>query len=1095
MNWQTKYPFFTAIFTLFLFSTVNAQCVLTLDTIPSFRKGLYYEKRVKTDSALFYFEQALKDYNRIDDTTGYLLSLLKASNCYLFMFNLKEVKERVDSFKSNLDLLNDGVLLSLVHYSFGKYYRYSNNLDSAYYYNNKSIELRKKHNCSDIILARNHYLLGDIENKRGNHKEAIRLINLSIDAILTEDRVDSLFLAECYSDLAKYTFSAAIDIGGCIENGLKALEIMQEQLGSEDPALSYFYQNLGLYYKVKGDMDKAEGLYDKAKELYLQSKNLKHPNLAALYNSIGNINFDKKDFEVAKMNFESCARIYDDVYGPMSSHHAVPFTNLAETATYFREFDVAEKYLADALNITKMSKATTLEANVYSSYGFLALKKETYVDACKKFNKGLELLKQDGETRTIDAAQNFIGLGMALIELDEQTKARKHLFKALRILDDNGVEKGKEKIEINKYLGMSYYRSKDFKNGLKYINNAINFSLSENTEIEGDQLPNTKEGTIYYSLFDMLLTKGEYYLALYKHLQRVKDLKLALEHFSLAQKMVVKIRTKYRSEESKFNLAERAHEGYKLAVPTAYELYEITCDERYLHEAFKFSESDKAGVLMEALVDVDAKQFAGVPDSLVNKEREIKISLSYFRETLHYELEKNKNSQNQEKIRILEDSIYHYSNEFDEMVVTMEKEFPKYYQLKLEEPLVPIQKIQNSLAEGQCMLEYFMADEELYVFVIGKTDFHLKQIPYIIDIPKSIKEVRANIMKRINADFLINSHDLYNQLVEPVLGDIEGRKLMIVPDREINLLPFGLLVESINNELLTTENFYNVEFLIERFPICYNYSGALYSKSKEHREKKVGYSILGVAPDFGEENLDYLRSGNPSRTTDYSKLRPLPWAKKEVENIGDRFTGTNLIGEEATEVNFKEQAGDYSVLHCATHAISTDNHSLYSGLVFQADSTIEDDGFLHTHELYNLDLNADLAVLSACNTGLGKVQRGEGTMSMARGFSYSGCPNILVGKWSLADKATSRLMGFFYQYLGEGLPKDEALQKAKIAYVNTVHHNLIKPIYWGGMTIIGNEEAIDLKKSYNKWLLSCSLLLACLGGGIIAWKKIIKRDI
>ena len=150
---------------------------------------------------------------------------------------------------------------------------------------------------------------------------------------------------------------------------------------------------------------------------------------------------------------------------------------------------------------------------------------------------------------------------------------------------------------------------------------------------------------------------------------------------------------------------------------------------------------------------------------------------------------------------------------------------------------------------------------------------------------------------------------------------------------------------------------------------------------------------------------------------------------------------------------------------------------MYSGLVFQRDSLNDEDDFLHTHELYNMELNADVAVLSACNTGLGKVQEGEGVMSMARGFAYAGCPNMLVGKWSLADEATSELMSLFYKFLAEGLPKDVALQQAKIAYVKKVHHVFIKPIYWGGMTIIGNEEAIHLDKTNNRWITYSTLFI------------------
>jgi CHAT domain-containing protein len=148
-------------------------------------------------------------------------------------------------------------------------------------------------------------------------------------------------------------------------------------------------------------------------------------------------------------------------------------------------------------------------------------------------------------------------------------------------------------------------------------------------------------------------------------------------------------------------------------------------------------------------------------------------------------------------------------------------------------------------------------------------------------------------------------------------------------------------------------------------------------------------------------------------------------------------------------------ANQYRVIHLATHSIVDDENPSFSRLIFSAGSDSTEDGHLHSYELYNLHLNADLVTLSACNTGFGKIQEGEGIMSLARGFAYAGCPNIVMSLWPASDKATAHLMEMFYQGLAAGLSKDAALRKAKLQYLNEADALSANPYFWSSFVFMG----------------------------------------
>lgn len=162
------------------------------------------------------------------------------------------------------------------------------------------------------------------------------------------------------------------------------------------------------------------------------------------------------------------------------------------------------------------------------------------------------------------------------------------------------------------------------------------------------------------------------------------------------------------------------------------------------------------------------------------------------------------------------------------------------------------------------------------------------------------------------------------------------------------------------------------------------------------------------------------------------------------------------LEEKATEGNFRS-AGlrDYLYLHLATHGFVNEANSGLSGLILAQDSTSSDDGILHLGEIYNLEMNADLVVLSACETGLGQIARGEGIIGLTRGFLYAGAQNLLVSLWQVNDQTTADLMVDFYDRMLAGSSKAGALREAKLALIKR-HPEDAKPYYWSPFVLIGN---------------------------------------
>jgi len=303
-----------------------------------------------------------------------------------------------------------------------------------------------------------------------------------------------------------------------------------------------------------------------------------------------------------------------------------------------------------------------------------------------------------------------------------------------------------------------------------------------------------------------------------------------------------------------------------------------------------------------------------------------------------------------------------------------------------------------------------------------------------------------------------SGYGLYEKLLKPIAKKIEGKDLTLIPQDKLSYIPFdALLTEMPDTSMM---NFRHLKYLIKDFAINYSYSATLLFDYSNQSKKGIK-SLLVFSPLY-----DPNKSYTDPETKISRFLPPLPGAKEEVKGISRFINADTYLDNLAQEQTFKDKASNDDVLHLAMHTIINDSLPMFSKLVFtKPEQNLKEDGYLNTYEIYNMKLSARLAVLSACETGTGKLQKGEGVMSMARGFIFAGCPSIVMTLWQVEDKSGAKIMENFYSFLSKGKRKDVALRMAKLKHLSSSDPLTSHPHYWLGYVNIGNSEPLYTSKN------------------------------
>jgi CHAT domain-containing protein len=453
-------------------------------------------------------------------------------------------------------------------------------------------------------------------------------------------------------------------------------------------------------------------------------------------------------------------------------------------------------------------------------------------------------------------------------------------------------------------------------------------------------------------------------------------------------------------------------------------------------------------------------RYAGVDQKLLEQEKIIRSELFQTEQEL-YKLESKGESTNE--LFAIRDRYSTVKHEYTEWMERVKKESPGYYRLRFDHQAISPQQVQqNLLKPGEALLEYFVGDSTLTVFGFTQSNKYLHQQKLPSEFIEKVDQLRtylaSNDDEKSKESFLASSAWLYDLLLRDCMSQLGTgvTSLTIVPDGILGYVPFEILTDS-GNSL--------GHYLISDYSVHYAYS-ATYLNEQFQKKSSGSTSFFAGFVSAGSENL-----------TSDEALGFLKGAQGEVASIVELLGRGSSVFNPATKKDFIQRAGEYKVLHLAMHSLVNDQNPMLSELVFSEDpSDSVKDNRLTAVELYNMQLNADMAVLSACNTGTGKAHRGEGIMSMSRAFAFAGVPSAVISLWQVPDKATSRIMVKYYHFLKEGNTKDKALQLAKQSFTKD-YPQMKDPFYWSGFIVTGSNAPLEFPSPlWWMWLVAVIIL-------------------
>ena len=533
-----------------------------------------------------------------------------------------------------------------------------------------------------------------------------------------------------------------------------------------------------------------------------------------------------------------------------------------------------------------------------------------------------------------------------------------------------------------------------------------------------------------------------------------------------------------QTQGSKRLLLSKFHKHFGLAQELAYHLYQKTKNAKYLNQMVEWNQDGKSTVLYEALHKSKVQKFAGIPDSTLTQERQHLSKINFYKQKI-YELQVN-SSEETERIETYENRLAKQQADYDQLVKKLSRNYDKYYDIKYGNDNITIQKIQNQLTENECLLDYFITDSTILIYQFTTSDYQVYAIPKPTEFKKQIRDFIALMNttpsnnKLRTSDFATQSYQLYQLLLEKPLPPLPKtiNKLTLIPNGILGYIPFEVLLTTAPVEDIS---FKKMPYLLRDYTIGYAYSLKLYGTQNQQLSTSNKKLFAGFAPNYeGFAVPEHDSIGTESVVMLIrSESLPLPGAIEEVNTIAKLLNGQAFTNQLATETRFKQTAQTYKILHLSMHALLENQNPLYSKMLFSQTNDTLNDGLLNAAELYNMELNADLVALSACNTGLGQLSKGEGIMSLSRAFAYAGCSSTLMSLWKVSDYTTSDLMVSFYENLNQGLSKDEALCQAKLNYLNnTKVETLSHPYFWAGFITAGNMQPIEVNSPFKyEWLL------------------------
>ncbi|WP_176214730.1 CHAT domain-containing protein [Reichenbachiella faecimaris] len=836
--------------------------------------------------------------------------------------------------------------------------------------------------------------IAEVNTRMGNAQVGLDMCH----ALENSLQDDPFLLAENYSVKGDAYLHLGRN-GEAIKDLLKAQNLFQNAGVSSSKEMANCYNDLGIAYWNNGNTDLSLQYLQNALNIREELYGEHHPEVADSYNNIGLVNADINTF-AAVIYFNNALKVYRSIYDENHPKIALVLNNLA------LQYDVQENYEQALEDLQQVSAIYNhLHEGDHPSKAFVAF-----------------------------------SIGNVYYHQQSYDQALSYQNEALEMYTRLYGPKHPEIANIYNLKGDIYLKKGEYRMALETIQKAIYANLSDQELTDIYQNPKLES---YYNadiLLSSLQQKSDAFETYhYSKTLKFRDLGAALNTLEKADELVSHIRQIRLSEKDKISLSAKASEIYEAGVSLSYQMSQVVFKPKdYLEKAFYFAEKSKSAVLLSAIQDTNAKEFSGIPAELITEESELKASIVLQEQLLA-------TNQEPEKEANLKQELLTLNNRYNEFVRQLEADYPNYYNLKFNVKHVGLSELQTALGANTALVTHFITENRIYTFYVTMDNFQVFRESKADDFDKQIFGLRNAMKYDMKNAFVRTGQRLYDELF-PMKIKSHINQLLIIPEGGLSTIPFEALIteQKLEDEL----SYSQMPFLIKKYNVSYDNSATLFVQRKKEIDNYEGATedILLVAPI----NFDkYQYQGLTGRLND------LPGSKAEIDEIKLLFKanarGATLLTEsEATKANLtNENIKPYKYIHFATHGMVNESEPSLSRIFLR-------DGSLYSGDIYNIDINADLVCLSACETGLGKISKGEGIIGLSRALLYAGAKNLIVSLWTVADASTSQLMIDFYNnhlYSTTHNTFSGALRKAKLSLINDEKYN--KPYYWAPFVLIG----------------------------------------
>lgn len=837
-----------------------------------------------------------------------------------------------------------------------------------------------------------------------------------------------------------YTFGR----DGDAVKGLKKMQLALQKSETADyrrgKALTYF--GLGFLNMLLKEKQKAIVFYQKAEEIF--PTDFEWLERAKLYTNFGVICEEYGDRDLAEIYREKAFLFYQKADYPLGEMSVLPV--LARLKAQKGDQQTAKRLFDQAINLANENKSNFHLGFIRQSIGSTELNTGNYQEAIKNYQEALKIYRE-------------IGVNLSLVQ--------------------NNLGKAYEKKG-------DYPAAKAFYNQALEINNQTKDHLSASENLFNLAKLNYLQGNVETS-FEQINQSIEITESLYSE---VINANLRRSYFS------------------------NVYDRYELLIHLLMQKHKELPDKGFDLQALLISEKSRSRSLLENLRLSEANFTKDAKPELVEREKEVRNLLNQNADKLTDLLSKKASEAETAKV---ENEIFSLENELENIKAKFKQESPIYSAIKNPATFDIAQFQQNVLDDKTLLLEFSLGDKESYLWIIGKKEISHVVLPARNVFERRIEKISQTFEARLpipdedaetrnkrieesekifSQEILALSNDLLGQIAEK-LGD---KRLIVVPDGKLALMPLSALPIPNSNELL-----------ISRHEIVYQPSASFLNViTKIHNPSKSPFKDLLIFADpvfsdidnrllakkEGTENIPTVFGLNlrDFRLFDAKGKIPRLFATQEeadsiAETVGKSRT-TIVFGFDANRDRVLDpDLKDYRILHFATHGLIDIERPEVSGIVLSQfdENGQKREGFLRLQDIYALDLASDLVVLSACQTGIGKEIRGEGLMSLNNAFLQAGAKTVVSSAWKVDDGATAELMRDFYANLtSKHLAPSEALRQAQLKMSKSTQFS--SPFYWAAFTIQGEfRQPISVSTSYFYYKLGMILIVFLVFAGSLFW--------